>query len=209
MRELEKGKKEVEDLTGKVLEDSSLVPVLIEGVKSSKARVRFGSAKVLRRLSEMSPKMLYPYWSHFEDRLSGDNIFLRSDALCVLVNLAGVDSHGRIEKVFDKLFSQLDDESMILAANLAGISGKLALAKPNLQTKIVNRLTRVDDTGHSRECKNIIKGKVIESLGEFYGKASAANRKKILAFVKKELGNRRTGTRRKAERFVSRHGSPK
>lgn len=206
LRELEGGKTEVEDLTKKVLKDSTLVPVLIEGVKSSKARVRYGSAKILRRLSELSPKKLYPHWSDFEDRLSADNIFLRSDALCVLVNLAGVDSHGKTERIFDKLFSQLNDESMIPAANLAGISGKLALARPNLQTKIVNRLTRIDDTRHSRECKNIIKGKAIESFGEFYEKTSAANRRKMLAFVKREVRNRRPGTRRKAEKFVSRHG---
>lgn len=205
LRDLERGKTEVDAIAKRVLKDSSLIPILIEGVDSQKARIRFGSAKVLRMVSEIDPKLLYPYWDHFVDRLSGTNIFLRSDAMYAIANLAAVDSKRRFEKIFNKCFSLLDDESMIPAANLAGISAKLALAKPNLQTRIVNKLTRIDDTKHSGECKNIIKGKVIESFEHFFEETSAANRKKMLAFVKGEFRNRRRSTRGKAERFMSRH----
>jgi hypothetical protein len=203
--DLEKGKVEVDVIAEKARKDTTLIPILIEGVGSQKARIRFGSAKVLRRMSEMEPKLLYTYWDHFADRLSGENTFLRSDAMFVLANLAIVDSDRKFERIFERFYSQLNDKSMIPAANVAGNSGKLALAKPHLQTKIINRLIRIDDTDHGSECKNIIKGGVIDSFEEFYEEASRANKKKMLAFVRGETGNRRKSTRRKAERFMSRH----
>ncbi len=209
LRDIEKGKAEVGDLTKKVLKDPTLVPVLLDGVKSSKARVRFGSAKVLRRLSETNPELLLPHWDRFVTRLSDGNTFLKSDAMYVLANLAVIDSEERFEKVFDRFYSHLDDRSMIPAANVAGVSGRLALAKPHLQTKIVKILTGIDGTSHGSECKNVIKGAVIDSFGEFYEEASVANKKRMLAFVRGELKNRRRSTRRKAERFVSRHVRPR
>jgi hypothetical protein len=205
LRDLEKGETEIDTLVKRVVRDSSLIPALIEGVKSSKARIRFGSAKILRRLSEIDPEPLLPYWDHFVERLSSTNTFLRSDAMYVIANLAVVESDKKFEKIFEKFYSQLNDESMIPAVNLAGVSGKLALAKPQLQVKIVNRLIKIDDTDHGSECKNIIKGAVIESFTEFYQETGAANRKKMFAFVKSETRNCRRSTRRKAERFMSKH----
>jgi hypothetical protein len=206
LQDLGKDKKEIDHLVKKVTRDSTLIPQVIEGVKSPTALVRFGSAKILRRLSEIDPELLYPYWDHFVERLSEPNTFLKADAMLVIANLAVVDSGGKFEKAFDKFFSHLNDESMIPAASAAGISGKLALAKPNLQTKIVNRLVRIDDTDHGSECKNIIKGKVIESFEEFYEETSAANKRKMVDFVKGEIRNRRKSTRKKAEKFMAKHG---
>jgi hypothetical protein len=196
----------VESLAKKAKKDKRFLKDLLEYTGSERAQMKFKSAKVLRHLSESDPKVLYPYWDHFEKRLSSDNTFLRSDAMMVLANLVAVDSKNRFDRILNKCYKQLDDESMIPAANLAGNSGKIAQAKPHLHTKIVNRLIKIDDTHHSEECKNIIKGKVIESFGDFYDQASPSNRKKMINFVKKETRNARNATRKKAERFLKKWG---
>ncbi len=192
----------IESLAAKAKGDKKFLGTLLNSNESEIAQVKFKSAKVLRYLSEKDPAFLYPYWDHFAKRLRSENTFLRSDAMFVLGNLTAVDRKGKFEKIFNICYKQLDDPSMIPAANLAGMSGKIALAKPNLQTKIINRLIKIDSTNHSNECKSIIKGKAIESFCKFYKSATPANQKKIMAFVKKETENPRSATNKKAETFL-------
>lgn len=60
----------------------------------------------------------------------------------------------------------------------------------------------IDKTHHALECKNIIKGHAILALGEYF--EESRNKKRILEFVKKQLKNNRSGTRKKAESFLKR-----
>jgi hypothetical protein len=197
---------DIEKVARKAAKDKKLLSEIIKGTSSEETAVKYNCAKVLRYLSENNPEVLYGHWNHFAGRLSSDNVFLRSDAMFVLANLATIDRGGKFEKVFDRCYSQLNDKSMIAAANLARMSGRIALAKPRLQTKIINRLLNIDETRHSKECKNIIKGKAIDSFGEFFGGASEANQKKIIQFARKQLKNPRSGTRKRAERFLRKWG---
>jgi hypothetical protein len=196
----------IESLASMAKRDKRFLRTLLESNESDIAQVKFKSAKVLRYISEKDPRFLYPYWDHFEKRLRSENTFLRSDAMFVLGNLTAVDSKGKFDKIFNLCYKQLDDPSMIPAANLVGMSGKIAVSKPNMQTRIINRLIEIDSTDHSNECKNIIKGKAIESFSKFYGSTSPSNQKKIMAFVKKEMKNQRSATRKKAEKFLRKWG---
>ena len=89
---------------------------------------------------------------------------------------------------------------MINAANIAGRSGIIAKAKPHLQDKITNKLLKIDKTHHSSECKNIIKGKAILSFNEYIDEYD--DKERIIQFVKKELNNTRSATRKKAEKLL-------
>jgi uncharacterized protein YajQ (UPF0234 family) len=195
-------KTSVESLAKKAMRNQQFLIDLIDGCESDITPVKYKSAKVLKFLSEKDPDILYPHWDRFVKRLSSNNTFLRSDAAMVLANLVEVDSEKRFDKIFDKCYRQLDDESMIPAANLVGNSWKIAKAQPHLQTKIVNRLMTIDATNHTDECKNIIKGKAIDSFSKFYDSASSANKKKIVNFVKNETNNSRSATKNKAIRFL-------
>jgi hypothetical protein len=192
----------ISSLAQKAKRDKKFLAELLKGTESNDVQVKYKSAKVMRFISENNPKILYPHWSRFERRLSSENTFLRSDAMFVIANLTVVDKKNRFEKIFDKCYKQIDDPSMIPAANLVGISGKIALAKPDLQTRIVNMLIAIDKTNHSPECKNIIKGKAIESFSLFFEKTSYINQKKIMEFVKSEMKNSRNATKKKAEKFL-------
>jgi len=57
---------------------------------------------------------------------------------------------------------------MINAANVAEHSGIIAKEKPYLQSIIINKIFDIDKTHHSSECKNIIRGKVIQSFYEHF-----------------------------------------
>lgn len=196
------GKKSVsvESIAKKVVNDKKLLDDLKENASSDNAAIKYKSLKVLMYLGEQQPNILYPEWDFFVKLLDSGNTFLRTIGSTVIANLTRVDTENKFENIFDKYYSLLEDESMINAANIAGYSGIIAKAKPHLQNKITDKLLDIDNTRHSSECKNIIKGKAILSFYEYIGEVE--DKTKIIQFVKNELKNPRSATKKKAEKFL-------
>jgi len=190
----------IERVVRRASRDKEVLSEVMKGISSDEPRVKYGCAKVLRALSEANPEVLYRRWNFFADMLDSDNTFLKSDAAFVIANLTKVDTKGKFENLFNRFFKLIDDESMVTAANVVKVSGLIARAKPELQSRITNRLLNIDKTHHGLECKNIVKGHAILALGEYF--EESRNKKRILEFVKKQLKNSRSGTRKKAERFL-------
>ena len=65
-----------------------------DGLGSKIPRVRYGSAKVLRMVSEQAPELLYPWWDSLVRLLENENAFLRWGSTLILGNLAAVDRRG-------------------------------------------------------------------------------------------------------------------
>lgn len=190
----------VESIVENVVSDKKLLSEVVNGVSSDKAEIKFKCGKALRTISEEKPELLYPKWNSIIIHLDKDNTFIKAIAIAIIANLTSVDSKNKFDEIFNKYYNLLNDKSMITATNIVGYSGKIAKAKPKLQTKVTNKLIRIDKTHHSQECKNIIKGKAILSFGEYFEESK--DKKKIISFVKGELKNRRPATRKKAERFL-------
>jgi hypothetical protein len=136
--------------------------------------------------------------------LNSTNTFLKCDGVLILGHLARADSENKMQHLFDKLYSLLDDESMITAANLIGVSAIIAKAKPELQTRITNKLLSIDRTHHGSECKNVLKGHAIVALDTYF--KDSKDKKRILDFMRVELKNTRPSTRGKAEKFLKKWG---
>ena len=197
---IEKKGVDAESIAKKVVKDERLLDDLLEGVSSEKAVIKYKSLKVLMLVSEQQPKMLYPEWDFFVKLLDDNNTFLRVIGATIIANLTRVDTKNKFEKIFNKYYSLLEDESMINTANIARRSGIIAKEKPHLQSKITNKLLAIDKTHHDSECKNIIKGKAILSFDEYIDEFK--DKKKIIQFVRNELQNTRPATRKKAEKFL-------
>jgi len=200
IEDLTKKSVSVESLANKAVKDEKLIDDLMENASSKNAIIKYKSLKVLMLLSEQQPNILYPKWDFFVNLLDNENTFLRTLGASALANLTKVDKEKKFEKIFDKYYSLLKDKSMINAANVAQRSGIIAKAKPHLQDEITNKLMDIDKTHHSSECKNIIKGKAILSFNEYFDEFD--NKEKIIKFVKKELNNTRSATRKKAEQIL-------
>ncbi len=190
----------VESIKKEVIANKKLLTATVNGIFSDKAEMKFKCGKVIQKLSEDKPEAIYPYWDKFTALLDSENTFIKSIALAIIANLTKVDTEKKFEELFDKYFSFLNDRSMITAANLVSYSGAIAKAKPELESKITDKLVNIDKTHHSQECKNIIKGKAILSFHEYFDQSK--DKKVILNFVKGELKNSRTATKKKAEKFL-------
>ena len=193
-------KVDVENLAKKAIKDKNLLSELLQGILSKKDEKREPSFKALLQISEEHPELIYSEWDYFAELLTSDNSFHKYMATYLIASLTRVDKENKFEKIFDKYYDLLDDKSVIPPSHTAKNSGKIAKAKPNLQTKITNKLLSIDETHHKPERKDLIKGYAIEAFNEYFEEAE--NKKEILEFVKKQLKSKSPTTIKKAKEFV-------
>ena len=195
-----------EELIQKVKQDFDLIPVLLKGISSPKATVRYGCAKVLTDLSEEHPEKLYPHMDAFIELLDSKYRILTWNAMAIIANLAKVDRAQKFDAIFDKYYGFLNNEYMVTVADVVGNSGKIAMAKPQLIHKITAELLKVEDisaTPHlTEECKRVIAENAIRSFDLFFDKIEEKEKKKVLSFVKRQLDSSRRTLRTKAADFI-------
>jgi hypothetical protein len=196
--DLEKKETDIKGLAKKALKDKKILAGLLEGIQSKKETIRYNSFKVLMRLSEEHPKVLYPEWDFFVAMLDSPNSYWRLSAVRLLANLTRADKENKFEKIFDQYYSLLND-SVIVAIYLVGDSGKIVRAKPKLQTKITDKLLSIDKT--QQKHKDLIKGSALLALSQYFEKIK--NKKKIIDFAKSLLKGESPKTRKIAQEFLS------
>jgi len=195
------GKKvDVESLAKKAIKDKNILSELLKGILAKKDEIRDPSFKALLYISKEHPELIYSEWDYFTELLTSDNSFHKYIAIYLIASLTRVDKENKFEKIFDKYYDLLDDKSVIPSSHTAKNSGKIATAKPNLQTKITNKLLSIDETHHKPERKDLIKGYAIEAFNEYFQKAE--NKKEILEFVKNQLKSKSPTTIKKAKEFL-------
>jgi hypothetical protein len=195
---------DIKAVAKKALKDNKLLAELLDNLWSKNETIRYNSHKVLFSITEEHPQILYSKWDYFVKFLDSDNTYHKLSAVLLLANLTKIDKSNKFEKVFNRFYGLLNDKSFITAAYVAGVSGKIAKAKPKLQTRITNRLLNIDKTHHNPERRDLVKGAAIESFKEYYEEAK--NKKKILDFVKKQLKSRSPKTKKIANEFIKQFG---
>ena len=195
----------VESVAEKALKDEPLLSELLEGLTSKEDEVRYNSFRALLIISEEHPEVLYAHWDYFSSLLTSENSYHRYIAVYMIANLTRVDTKNELERIFDKYCSLLNDKSVMVAGHLAVNLGKIAKAKPRLQTTITNKLLSIDKTYPRPERRDLIKGRAIEAFNEYFEEAK--DKKKIIQFVKEQLESRSPRTRKKAKEFLKRWGN--
>ena len=194
----------IESIAKKALKDDKLLAELLENLRIKNETIRYNSHKVLFYISEHHPKALYTKWDFFVDMLESDNTYHKLSSVQLLANLTRADTKGKFENIFNKFYNLLDDKSFITAAYVAAASGKIAKAKPKLQTKITNKLLNIDKTHHDPERIDLVKGYIIESFGEYFDQA--INKKKIIDFTRKQLKSKSPKSKKIAQEFIEQFG---
>jgi len=177
---------------------------LLEGIspKTQKSVIRESSSKAVLYLSEQHPDVLLPHWPYFVRLLRSDNGFSKYVAIHVIANLVSAGDEGRFEKSFNAFYKLLDDESVMVASHVAGVSGQIARAKPQLQAKITQRLLGITQTHFPAERQSLIISYAIPSLDEYFADAKARDQDRILAFVQQQIDCASPKTRKLAKDFV-------
>jgi hypothetical protein len=194
-----------EELLQRVKQNFDLLPIILNGISSSKAAIRYGCAKVLMDLSEESPEKLYPHIEFFIDLLESKYRILTWNAMTIITNLTKVDTQGKFDVIFDRYYTFLNDPYMVTVANIVEHSGKIARSKPYLIPKITNELLKVEDlsiTPHlTEECKRVIAEQAIKSFTIFFDKID--DKDKVIAFVERQSNSSRKSLKKAAEKFLN------
>lgn len=178
--------------------------VVLNGIFSENPRIKFRSAKVLRLISEKNPRLLYSKMDFFIDLLGNENKIIKWNAMDTIANLASVDSRNEFNKIFKKFYGLLYEGSLVTTSHVVDNSGKIARAKPNLQSKITNELLKIEKVPlPTKECKNILLGKTIVAFGMYLDQIQ--NKDKVVSFVKRQLTNPRSATKTNAEKFLKKN----
>lgn len=211
LQQLAEGTITKEQLLNSVERDFELLPIVISGISSSKAAVRYSCAKVLLDFSEKHPEKLYPQIDFFVSLLDSKYRILVWSAIAAIANLCVVDVNKKFDTVFERYFALLTDGYLVTVANVVGNSSKIVLAKPYLMPRITNELLHVDKiavTQHlTEECKRVIAEKAIATFDEYFDKMDSNDKAKVVSFVKKHANSSRTSLAKKAELFLRRWSS--
>lgn len=203
---LKLGGKEISkaQLLQRVERDFSLVPLLLEGISSPKAAIRYGCAKVLMDLSEKHPDMLYSYMDRFIGLLDSKYRILTWNVLAIIANLTKVDKDKKFDSLFDKYYGFLGSEYMVTVANTVANSAKIAANKPYLADKIASELLKVQNlqtTPHlTEECKLVIAQQAIETFNTLI--KYTKNKKALISFAQMHQNSPRTNLRKEAQSFL-------
>ena len=191
---------DIETVAEKALADSELLSEILDGLTSKEETLRYNCHKALMHISETNGEMLYPEWDYFVELLGSDNSYRKMSASQIIANLTKVDTENRFEEIIDKYYGLLDDKSMVVAVYVAASSGCIVRAKPQLEKAITNRLLDIDRTHHPEGRKPLIKAGAIEAFDKYF--PEAADKERIIAFVKEQQNCDSPKTRKLAQDFL-------
>ena len=194
------GNKDVEPeaMANAALDDEQVLQELLNGVLSKNDVVRQSSFQTLNLLSERYPERIYCKWDFFAELIRRGNSFHKYIAIWIIANLAKADPENKFETLFDDYYGLLGDKSVIPAAHVAAKSGKIALAKPELQAEITNRLLDLDNTVQKH--KDLVKASAIEAFDAYFEQSKDQTR--IIEFVEAQLNCESPKTRKIAKEFL-------
>lgn len=193
---------DIENSVKQALENSDFLSELLDAITSKNDLIRFNCNNILFKLSEENPNVLYPHWDYFVELLKSNNNYHKLIALELIANLTKVDIENRFEDIFDEYFKIINSEKTMVAGHLAGVSGKIAYNKPNLQNKITNILLNIDNTNKGKQVE-LIKAYIIDSLSYYF--QDIKNKNDIITFVKNQQNSASPKTRDKAKEFLTKY----
>jgi nitrate reductase NapAB chaperone NapD len=189
-----------------LVEDPKLIEIAIKGLEFKPASIKFGSSKALLILSKSKPEFLYPYFDELLPYLHHENNILRYGMIFILSNLSVVDENNRISEIYDEYFGLIKQPFLIPASNVVKASKIIINTKPELADQIITDILEIDHIKYETpECKNIIIGHAIETFHETMELIKPKHEEAILAFVKKHQENSRSGTQKKAMKFLKKY----
>ena len=193
-----------EELTKRVIKEQILLSEIFDGLKVEKANIKYGCLKVLRLISEQQPVLLYPYFDFFVKLLDSDVNIFKWGAILILSNLTIVDTDNKFERIFEKYFAPITENTLIPAANVISSSATIAQAKPELTEKITKEILKAEGAVYQTdECRNIAIGHAIKSFHKFFYQIQT--KLPVVEFIKRQLNNSRSGTKKAAEKFLKKY----
>jgi hypothetical protein len=199
--DLDKKDIDIKKLADKAMNDKVLLHELLKGIVSKDNTTRSNSFNVLQIVSVEKPEILYPKWDYFHKMLLSKNNYHKYIAIYILADLTAVDKENKFEDIFEDYYGILAGDKIMTASHVALNSSKIALNKPELQSKILDRLLDIDNIHQGRQ-NELLKSYVIEALRKMYPEIN--DKKRVAKFIEAQLDSSSPKTRDLAACFLDR-----
>lgn len=164
-QKLDRQEIEADQLADLILEDSKLLPAVVDGIYTEKPRVNYTCVKGLRIVSRTHPRLLYAYFNTLVDLMRTSTLLIQNEIVFILANLARVDTQDKIDYFLDTYFEPLEGPHLLTAMSVVKGSLRLIAAKPKLRSRIAGELMRVRTGKYENEaCRPIIYKEVLDTL---------------------------------------------
>ena len=166
-------KLDLEAAAQRATKDSSLFSDLLQGIapENHKASLRYNCFRVLMRVAASQPTLLMPHWDKFVAELHDPRADQQYIGIRLLSDLIPFDTAHKFDQAFDLYFDMLTAPGLINANQVAGVAGKLALARPDLEPKITHLLLTFQNPHLDAIRNDLVKSYAIESFEEYFEKA--------------------------------------
>lgn len=184
---------------------SEVVGILVNG----KGAVRFKCDKVVRRLSEKEPILIYDHYDEIASLMASENSFLRWGAILTVSGLAGADLERKFDRYLDTWLDLLDSGHVVDSANMAGNAWKIVEERPDLEAAVTRALLSIEHRTYfhkgevSEECRLVAMGAALLSFMEYFDDSSM--KPDILAFAGRAANCPRKKTSSLAVKLLGRY----
>lgn len=162
---------------------SEVIGILVSG----KGAVRFKCDKVIRRLSEKEPNLVYDHYNEIASLMASENSCLRWGAILTVSGLAAADAERKFDRYLDTWLALLDSGHVVDSANMAGNAWKVVKARPDLEAYVTRALLLIEHRTYyhkgevSEECRLVAMGAALLSFMEYFDESSM--KPEILSFA--------------------------
>ena len=175
----------------------------IDELKSKQQKVREEAFQKLYALSGEHPEVLYPFWDRFAEMLHGAEVSKPYWGIHIIANLARVDTDNRFDALFDVWFHELlNHESPVVSPHATEKSGKIVLARPELEKRITPLLLNIGNTSHCRHL-DLQQAYVLSALDQYFDRVS--DKEAVVTFIKEQLQSTSPKTRKKAKELMQKY----
>lgn len=202
-----KERQETSYYTEKVSSDRSLIPLLLEIIETDKTAVKFQAEKIIRKISEDKPIIIYPYFERLAKLLDCRNNFIKWGVILMIPNLLKVDNGHLWYIVRERYLKSFQATQIAEFGNAIKGLGKILTAYPEEEKNILPLLLAIDNHTflykgeYSKECQNVAKGQIIDVFDELYPESSY--KKEMILFTENNLDNERKSVKAKAKKFLN------
>lgn len=180
----------------------SRVAAAVEKMAAPAGTARFAAGKAVLATAERDPARVYPQFEVLAVLLSSSSKVVRWEAIRTLAHLATVDVEHKLDAHLECYLDFLQGENMISAANAVKGAARIALARPDLRTRIVGALLEVERAAYETpECRNVVIGRVLDAFRELG--SDVCRRPDVTAFIQRQRTNPRQAVARSAGSLLS------
>jgi hypothetical protein len=197
--------RELYEVVEPVLEDAELRRILVEGSFDKNETFRYNCSRVLFRALDREPRLFYPYWDAFTERIQSPNGFHRSVAAQAVAFMVSIDHECRLDKSLRSYFALLDDPKVMVSHYFIEPLDRVCRARPDLQARIVKLLFGIDQTSHPVSRRELLKADILAVFDRLFATLTPAERTKVGAFAESCLVSESGKTRKAAKSFLSAH----